>query len=347
MRRRASSVKPTLPEEIGFVQAGAPGAEQVAAPPRRACAPARRPRASSASPSAAQAHRPRTCASRAPSASRSVGGNCSIRRSTGAGRRASSACGPLRRARSRPRSSRRRAAGSRSRRTRSGSPAAARRSSSGSSPGSSRRSRSCRQSRNRSCRRRVGSSAVEHRDEEAAALDLLEQCAARGSPATAAQRGRQLGQHRAAQQEVAQLRRHGVEHLGGEVVEDVAVAARRRAGRRRSAPLGAARPGCSPPAAGRRASPGCARAGRRLVVGRADVAALRQQRAHLVAVEAQVALAELGQLAVRAQPRQRQRRLGPRRRARTPQCGGRRSSSSVEELEHRRVARCGARRRAR
>ena len=76
----------------------------------------------------------------------------------------------------------------------------------------------------------------------------------------------------------------------------------------------------------------------RLAVERAAVVAGRQQRAHLVEGEAQLALAELGELAVRAQPRQRrQRRIGP---ARDDDAPVRRQAleQEVEELEHGGVA---------
>ena len=183
--------------------------------------------------------------------------------------------------------------------------------------------------------------AFEDRDEEAAPLDLLEPVrgARVGGDRGAAGRG-QLAQHRAAQQEGAQLRRHGAQHLGEQVVEDMAVAAavgdaglapvdRRFGGARRQAVHRQPQP--DRPALGALEQ---APAGR----GRVDVSGqLRQQGPHLVEVEAQVALAELGQLVVRAQPRQRQRRLGPRRQDHAPL---RRQplEQQVEELEHRRVA---------
>jgi hypothetical protein len=77
---------------------------------------------------------------------------------------------------------------------------------------------------------------------------------------------------------------------------------------------------------------------RRIVVERRDVVARGQQRAHLVEREAQLALAELGELAVRAQTRQRrERRIGAAREHDAPV---RRQAleQQVEEFEHGRVA---------
>ena len=151
----------------------------------------------------------------------------------------------------------------------------------------------------------------------------------------------QLAQHRAAQQEGAQLRRHGPQHLGEQVVEDVAVAA--AVGDAGLAPVGGRFGGARRQAVHRQAQPDRpalgaleqAPAGR----GRVDVRRqLRQQGPHLVEVEAQVALAELGQLVVRAQPRQRQRRLGAARRDDHAPLRRQPLEQQVEELEHRRVA---------
>ena len=147
---------------------------------------------------------------------------------------------------------------------------------------------------------------VERRDEEAAALDLVEPLG--GAPVAADGRGarrRQFGQHGGAQQEVVQRLGHLGQHLGGEVVEQVAVDQRVARGRHAAARAQRRQ---------RQPQPGGPAGGALEQLGRA-LGRLRQglggeQRRGLVAAEAQVVLVELGQLAGRAQPCQRQRRRG-------------------------------------
>ena len=230
------------------------------------------------------------------------------------------------RARPRPRSSRRRGSGSRSaaagrarRRRRGGAVRAARPASRGAG-GLEEIAEQVVQAQ-----RRLG--ALEDRDEEAAPLDLLEPVRRarigarrrRSAPSSARE-------HRAAQQEASAARpasrsstsAAGSRRHGGRCYR-ASAAWRRRGGAGRSARLLTAR---------RRptAQPWVRWEQRLLVASGRTRRALRAAGRAPRRGEAQVALAELGQLAVRAQPRQRQRRSVRLDRT-TPHCGGSRSSS--------------------
>jgi hypothetical protein len=95
-----------------------------------------------------------------------------------------------------------------------------------------------------------GAVAFEHRNEQAATLDLLQKLGSAWAAADGgAAAGSQLRQHRAAQEKLAQLLRHLLEHFAGEVVDQVPPALpfahpvdRARAGRRVDAQPHAGRP---------------------------------------------------------------------------------------------------------
>ena len=146
------------------------------------------------------------------------------------------------------------------------------------------------------CLGAFGRFAVEHRDEEAARFGLFEQGLRVGVAGDrGAARGRQLGQHRRAQQEQAQVGGQRVQHLAHQVVEGVPVGRAARA-----AGAGVER---EPQAGG----PALRALPQRLDLraGLVDFGEL----ARFLGREAQVFGAELGQLAERTQPRQGHRRV--------------------------------------
>ncbi len=170
-------------------------------------------------------------------------------------------------------------------------------------------------------------------DEQPALFDLFQPLRGprvlRDLPAT---RCAQLRQHRAAQQEVPQLGRHVRQHLSRQVVEHMAVERRRaqRAGggtaigQRVQRQAQAHRPAlCARQQLLWRHARG--RAGRGL-----------QQRFHLAGIELQIALAELGQLALHAQPGQGQRRRVAAAQHQHP-VRGQAGQQQVQKLEHARV----------
>jgi len=150
---------------------------------------------------------------------------------------------------------------------------------------------------------------VQRHQEQVGPFGLLEQPLAVG-PGTdgVAERARQPLQHRCLQQDVAQRRRLPVQHLLGQVVEHIPVAAREgghKAGRvgvsiqREDGELQAGDP-----------SLGAARDGGQAGRRQLQPGGLPQQGGGLLHGEAQVVLAQLGQLTAGPQPGQRQRRVG-------------------------------------
>ena len=143
--------------------------------------------------------------------------------------------------------------------------------------------------------RRLG--GVERADEQAQAVELVhQQRRARIARDRRGTRRRQLGQHRCAQQEAAQFGVLLGYDLGGEEVEHRAVA-------RHRGPAGAARQAQAQPR-----GPALRAFEQRVGLARVVPGSLGQGL-HFVAVELQVGLPELGHLAQRAQPCQRQRRI--------------------------------------
>jgi hypothetical protein len=150
---------------------------------------------------------------------------------------------------------------------------------------------------------------IQRDQEQVGPLGLLQQLLAVGAAGDrVAQRPRQPLQHRGLQQQGTEWLRLAVQHLLGEVVQHVPVAA----GERRHEPgrVGMAlqrQPGKlqtgDPPF-------GAGRQGGHAVGGQVEPGGLAQQRGRLVLGEAQVALAHLGELAAGPQPGQRQRRVG-------------------------------------
>jgi hypothetical protein len=194
-------------------------------------------------------------------------------------------------------------------------------------------SRSSRKSRNRSCSRSVSfapSSVLTNRPRSSL---FQPACRLRVACHLLAACGAEFRQDRATQQEQPQFGQHVLQHLGGQVAEDMPVQ-RRRAQRGRGRPAIGQR-------VQRQAQSHCPAVSARHQLRRADACCGRQcglqRRLDLAGVELQVALAELGQLALHAQPSQHQgRRLaaGQHQRRLRRQAG----QQQVQKLEQLRVA---------
>ncbi len=149
---------------------------------------------------------------------------------------------------------------------------------------------------------------VQRQQEQAGPLDRLQHRLAIGAAGDGvAQLSRQPLQHRCLQQEPAHLVLLAVQHLPGQVVQDVTVAAAKRGHEPGHVGLTAHRQGGQLQAGHPPLRPGGQRRHGR--AGQVSANRFAQQRRRLVCGEAQLSGPQLGQLPASPQPRQRQRRV--------------------------------------